>query len=106
MLGVGPRQLERDFSARFGIRPKLFSRIVRFQAALDRKARSARSWTEVAHEFGYHDQMHMIHDFEQFTGDTPTETLRVVEMFFRHEIEASRRGTGRSDGGQPSQFVI
>jgi AraC-like DNA-binding protein len=63
------RQFEREFGSRFGMRPKLYSRIVRFQAALDSKARSStKSWTDVAHEFGYYDQMHMIHDFEQFTG--------------------------------------
>ena len=34
-----------------------------------------RSWTAVAHDFGYYDQMHMVHDFQEFTGITPTETL-------------------------------
>jgi AraC-like DNA-binding protein len=67
--GIGNRQFERTFCERFGMRPKLYARIVRFQSALDCKARSStKSWTDVAHEFGYHDQMHMIHDFEEFTG--------------------------------------
>jgi len=31
---------------------------------LDTKARSlGKSWTKVAHEFGYYDQMHMVHDW-------------------------------------------
>lgn len=85
--GIGMRQFERVFGARFGMRPKLYSRIVRFQAALDRKARSSRnSWADVAHEFGYHDQMHMVHDFEEFTGETPTETLRLSEMYSRQQL--------------------
>jgi hypothetical protein len=29
----------------------------------------------VAHEFGYYDQMHMVHDFAEFTGGTPTEAI-------------------------------
>ena len=33
--GIGVRQFQREFSARFGASPKLFSRIVRFQNALD-----------------------------------------------------------------------
>jgi transcriptional regulator GlxA family with amidase domain len=82
-LGIGQRQLERDFAAAFGMRPKLYARIVRFQTALDYKARSARTWTDVAHEFGYHDQMYLIHDFSEFTTGTPTETLGVLELFFR-----------------------
>jgi hypothetical protein len=43
------------------VHPKLFARIVRFEAALDSKARSlGKSWTDVAHEFGYYDQMHLL----------------------------------------------
>lgn len=36
---IGQRQFERRFYQRFGMRPKLFARIVRFQSALDSKAR-------------------------------------------------------------------
>lgn len=105
--GISKRQFERTFDARFGMRPKLYARIVRFQSALDSKARSStKSWTDVAHEFGYHDQMHMIHDFEEFTGETPTETLRLVEMFFRQQIEAIRIGMGTKDPRLVPRFVI
>ena len=65
-------------------RPKLYARIARFEAALDSKARArAKSWTDVAYEFGYHDQMHLVHDFEQFSGQTPTNLLREVERAHR-----------------------
>ena len=105
--GIGNRQFDRMFGERFGMRPKLYARIVRFQSALDCKARSStKSWTDVAHEFGYHDQMHMIHDFEEFTGETPTETLRLVEMFFRQQIEAIRIGMGTKDPRLVPRFVI
>jgi AraC-like DNA-binding protein len=105
--GIGNRQFERTFCERFGMRPKLYARIVRFQSALDCKARSStKSWTDVAHEFGYHDQMHMIHDFEEFTGATPTETLRLVEMFFRQQLEAIRIGMGTKDPSLVPRFVI
>lgn len=105
--GIGNRQFERTFAVRFGMRPKLYARIVRFQSALDSKARSStKSWTDVAHEFGYHDQMHMIHDFKEFTGETPTETLRLVELFFRQQIEAIRIGMGTSDPRRVPRFVI
>jgi hypothetical protein len=30
---------------------------------------------DVAHNFGYHDQMHMIHDFEKLGGDAPAKFL-------------------------------
>jgi AraC-like DNA-binding protein len=104
--GLSTRQLEREFASRFGMGPKLFSRITRFQAALDRKARSSKSWTEVAHELGYHDQMHMIHDFQNFSADSPSESLRVVEMLFRRQIEAIRTGTGAKDTTHVPRFII
>jgi AraC-like DNA-binding protein len=105
--GISERQFERTFAARFGVSPKLYARIARFQAALDNKARSStKTWTDIAHEFGYHDQMHMIHDFEEFTGETPTETLRLVEMFFRQQIEAIRIGMGTKDPKVVPRFVI
>jgi AraC-like DNA-binding protein len=66
------RQYERRFLDEIGIAPKLFARITRYQMALDAKVRTpARSWLTIAHEFGYHDQMHMIKDFQKLSGDTP-----------------------------------
>lgn len=91
--GLSLRQFERKFVKQVGVRPKLFARIARFEAVLDRKARSLRSWADVAHEFGYFDQMHMIHDFEAFTGQTPTQTLNHLEILFREQIHAIRSGT-------------
>ena len=86
-----------------GVSPKLFARIVRFEAALDSKARSStKSWTDVAHEFGYFDQMHMVHDFEVLTGGTPTDILGEVEILFRDRIQAIR--SGRHSGQVPARI--
>lgn len=85
--GLSMRQFERRFIERVGMRPKLFARIARFEAALDGKARfAASSWTDVAHKFGYYDQMHMVHDFAEFTGETPTETLNHLEAVFGERL--------------------
>jgi AraC-like DNA-binding protein len=106
-IGISQRQFEREFDARFGMRPKLFARIVRFQAALDRKARSnTKSWTDVAHEFGYYDQMHLIHDFREFTAGTPTDTLRTLEAFFREQIRLVQIGIGAKDPRLVPRFLI
>jgi AraC-like DNA-binding protein len=89
--GLSIRQFERSFLQRVGMRPKLFARIARFEAALHSKARSAqKSWTDVAHECGYHDQMHLVHDFEEFTGGTPTSVLKQFEILFRGQIDTMR----------------
>jgi AraC-like DNA-binding protein len=70
------RQFERAFRREVGVSPKVFARVARFQAALDAKAASPeRTWLDVAHSFGYYDQMHMIHDFESLGGHSPTRLL-------------------------------
>ncbi len=105
--GIGVRQFQREFSARFGASPKLFSRIVRFQNALDTKAGSStKSWTDVAHELGYYDQMHMVHDFKEFTGESPTETLHQLELIFRAQIDAVRAGRAAGRPNMVRRFVI
>jgi AraC-like DNA-binding protein len=67
------RQFERRFTSEIGIGPKLFARVARFQMVLDAKVRCRNaSWLTLAHEFGYHDQMHMIRDFYGLSGFSPS----------------------------------
>ena len=70
------RQFERRFLAQVGVSPKLYSRVIRFSAALDRKLASPDTpWTDIAHDLCYHDQMHMVHDFRDLAGDSPSQFL-------------------------------
>jgi AraC-like DNA-binding protein len=74
--GLSLRHFERRFTAEIGIAPKLFSRISRFQRALDTRLHvPRRSWFAIAHDCGYHDQMHMIHEFEALAGASPNRLL-------------------------------
>jgi len=74
---VGLRQFERLFQSEMGTSPKAFAKVARFQAALDAKlARPGRSWLEIAHAFGYFDQMHMVHDFESLGLNTPSRLIQ------------------------------
>ncbi len=100
------RQFERRFTQQIGVHPKLYARIVRFEAALDSKARSSnKSWTDVAHEFGYYDQMHMVHDFGDLTGGTPTAMLDEVEALFRERLQVIRLGR-RASAGDDLQLIL
>jgi len=77
--GLGIRQFERLFLSEIGISPKLYARVARFQNALDMKiAAPARTWLEIAHELNYHDQMHMIRDFQLLGGGTPTQLVELI----------------------------
>lgn len=76
-MNVSVRQLERDFLREMGITPKRFARVARFQAALDARVGGPdRSWVDIANESGYHDQMHLVHDFHAFSGLSPTFTVQ------------------------------
>ena len=85
--GLGTRQFERRFRYEIGMPPKLYARIVRFEAALRRKAAAPETrWTQVAHALGYHDQMHMVHDFNRLSGDSPTAIGSQLDMFVQPEV--------------------
>jgi AraC-like DNA-binding protein len=76
---LGIRQFERLFFREIGITPKSYARIARFQAALDARLNDpSRSWTDIAHDLGFHDQMHMIHDFQKLAHDSPSGLLSVI----------------------------
>jgi len=70
--GLGKRHFERRFLEHVGFTPKLFARVARFQTALDLKIRfPQRPWVDIANHLGYHDQMHLVHDFHDLAGDAP-----------------------------------
>jgi AraC-like DNA-binding protein len=105
--GLSMRQFERRFIHQMGMRPKLLARIARFEAALETKARFAtKSWTDVAHEFGYYDQMHMVHDFREFTDKTPTETLIQLEAVFVEQIKTMRSGPRSAKAPGSSRLIL
>ena len=72
-IGIGLRQFERRFVHDIGIGPKQYARIIRFEAAMRKKVEfPGLNWTQIAHQLDYHDQMHMVHDFQSLSGGSPT----------------------------------
>jgi transcriptional regulator GlxA family with amidase domain len=69
------RQLERRFHQVVGIRPKLLCRILRFRRLVDATACGTQDWAALALDCGYYDQAHLIHDFREFTGQTPAAAV-------------------------------
>jgi AraC-like DNA-binding protein len=78
--GLSVRQFERRFIEGIGLTPKLFARAARFQMALDASSRfpASRSGLEIAHEFGYFDQAHMIRDFHALGGSPPSQIQKHI----------------------------
>jgi AraC-like DNA-binding protein len=61
------------FRRQVGLRPKTAARLVRFDRVLGRlDARRPLDWGQLAADVGYADQAHLIREFHQFTGTTPT----------------------------------
>jgi AraC-like DNA-binding protein len=88
--GLGLRQFERRFAAEIGIPPKLYSRVVRFEAALRQKAAApGLQWTDIAHALGYHDQSHMAHDFNRLSGESPSDICSQLDMFVLPEVKSA-----------------
>jgi AraC-like DNA-binding protein len=78
--GLSQRQFERRFLEQVGVPPKLYARIVRFNAALDHKLRApSRAWSRIANDHDFYDQMHLVHDCRAFTGESPSRFLAQLE---------------------------
>jgi AraC-like DNA-binding protein len=77
-LGMSHKQMLARFDCRVGMTPKVTSRIFRFQKALTaaNAAMTTPDWSDLAVDCGYYDQAHLIHEFQQLAGLTPSEYLR------------------------------
>jgi AraC-like DNA-binding protein len=76
-VGLSQRRFIQVFAHQVGMRPKLFCRVQRFQRAIElARQMAAPNWALLAVECGYFDQAHLIHDFQAFSGLSPTEYAR------------------------------
>jgi AraC-like DNA-binding protein len=72
-LGLLPKTFVRRFRQHAGLTPKSFSRVRRLQRVVRSISDAgAVDWADFAAEHGYTDQAHLIHDFRELTGMTPT----------------------------------
>lgn len=70
---LSPRQFNRKFTERIGVGPKLYSRIIRFYRAYQYKEiHPDADWLTIAYLFDYSDYQHLVKDFKEFAGVTPS----------------------------------
>lgn len=74
-IGMSRERFSKMFRREFGLTPKRFARVRRFARAL-RERDPALDGAALAAQCGYVDQAHMIHDFREFSGSTPSELWR------------------------------
>jgi AraC-like DNA-binding protein len=76
-LGCSRKHLIAQFREQVGVPPKTMARILRFERAVKLlKGEAVPNGADVAFRCGYFDQAHLIKDFREFAGTTPTEFLR------------------------------
>lgn len=71
-LGISRKHLNTVFKRHVGLSPKAFSRICRFNRALETLAAGTLSLDELALAHGYYDQAHFNRDISAFGGISPT----------------------------------
>jgi AraC-like DNA-binding protein len=72
--GLSQRRLIAVFKREIGMTPRLFARVRRFQRVLAMiRCATAPPWPAVALDCGYFDQSHLIRDFVEFSGLSPSE---------------------------------
>lgn len=78
-FGIGVRSLQRRFRDYVGVSPKWVIQRYRLHEALARiDAGGEVDWTALALDLGYADQAHLIRDFRQIVGCTPTQYARAA----------------------------
>ncbi len=79
-VALSQRQLNTLFHREVGMAPKTIARLIRFSRARHMVAQHvalghSMTLAQVAHTCGYADQSHLVRDFQQFTGRSPTQWL-------------------------------
>lgn len=81
-LGCSQKHLNDLFQRHCGLGPKRYASLVRFQSLLRRLEREHDpDWTQLALEHGYYDQSHMVNQFQEMTGHSPTRYMQVKGPF-------------------------
>jgi methylphosphotriester-DNA--protein-cysteine methyltransferase len=98
---------ERRFTREIGLPPKLYARIARFESALESKALSSdESWTEITNRLGYFDQMHLIKDFKEFSGEVPTRLVAQLEAAYDAHLSEIRSGRKTPIARNAPQLIL
>ncbi|MBZ9760192.1 helix-turn-helix transcriptional regulator [Mesorhizobium sp. CA8] len=77
-IGWSRKHLAAKFTDAIGIGPKTLSRIVRFNRALSLSKRQDNDWAGIAADCGYADQAHLVREFRQLAGETPTGLAAMI----------------------------
>ncbi|MCC6613041.1 MAG: helix-turn-helix transcriptional regulator [Anaerolineae bacterium] len=94
-MGISHKHLNHQFKRMIGVTPKELARVMRLQAVLHTiDPRRPIDWADIAYRCHYYDQAHFNHDFQAFTGLSPTAYVELRAHVF-----------GELEPGQDVHFV-
>ncbi|MGF1708181.1 helix-turn-helix domain-containing protein [Enterovibrio baiacu] len=77
-FGLSARQLRRLTQQHFGLSPREFTRVMRFQHALNQLKKQP---TNAGWQDSYYDQSHFIREFKRMAGTTPSDLFRLSVLY-------------------------
>ncbi len=81
------KRMQRSFNACVGISPKLFSRMLRFDAICKKVVYNSKpDWFDIIADYQLADQSHLIKEFQFFTGYSPTEFAAGIQNKEMHWV--------------------
>jgi AraC-like DNA-binding protein len=84
-IGLSRRRFSHLFREQIGMTPKLYCRLIRFQEVVRQvRAGGPVNWADIAVAGGYSDQAHLVHEFREFSGLTPTSYLEAERPHANH----------------------
>ena len=84
-IGLSDYRFGRLFRRQVGMGPKRYARLMRFRGVIDAVYRCASvDWSAVAADGGYGDQAHLVHEFRDFSGMTPTAFMAARGPYPNH----------------------
>lgn len=86
-INMSVKTLERHFTEKVGVSPKVFGRVKRLHRALGLMNRQqVPSWTSITYECGYYDQNHFIKEFKSFTRQLPSAYAPQEYLIYNHML--------------------
>jgi methylphosphotriester-DNA--protein-cysteine methyltransferase len=83
--GLSQRRFGSVFREHVGMSPKRYARLQRFRAVVDSVQRGARiEWSRVAADCGFYDQPHLVREFREFAGMTPSAYVAARGAYVNH----------------------
>lgn len=78
---LSERTIQLRFKKYLGFSPKELLRFLRFKQVINgilEKESTEVDWYELVNQYGYHDQSHLIKDFQHYLGTTPQKFIREI----------------------------